>query len=68
MDNPDGLALHSRGPVNIGLCDGSARWIRGRQHFECNEHANERDVHLPVRQVRASTHAQARSKGKVLRP
>jgi hypothetical protein len=24
MDNPDGLALHSRGPVKIGLCDRSA--------------------------------------------
>jgi hypothetical protein len=42
------------------------RWICHGQHFKCQEHADEGDVHFPIRQVRASAHARARSKGKVL--
>lgn len=47
--------------------DRSLRRVRGGQHLEGHEYADERDVHLPVRQMRARTHARARPKGIVLR-
>jgi hypothetical protein len=46
--------------------DWSFCWIFGRQHLKCNEHAYECDIHFPVRQMRAGTHARTCSKGEVL--
>ena len=66
-----GLNRQARG-VGVALerarQDRSLRRVRGRRHLECDERAHERDVHLPVRQVRAGAHARARAEGEVLRP